>query len=298
MSAPSLAFTLASGRKRKSMVAFGRKVQNTNVIADTLQRCKEDAVLRKQGPTHILRLNKDIKRSDPDRKEGTLVNVEVRDCDCVVVAKELSQLRASKVWILNMASASRAGGGVMKGCNAQEEHLCRSSNLLPQLPQKYYPLHNPLERTHPTDIPDFKVLVTKEVCFFKVIDEAYAYHVLPRAEWFTAGVLTAAAEKIQGSRCLGPSMTRFVDFLMDAAEMQDCTHLVLSAWGCGAFGQCPDAVANCFRERLVRSERKDMTVVFAITDDHNSDDNFSAFRRVFGASACAASSRSTSTKLG
>ena len=41
----------------------------------------------------------------------------------------------------------------------------------------------------------------------------------PREDWFTAGVLTAAAEQICGPRCLGPNMARFVDFLIDVAEM-------------------------------------------------------------------------------
>ena len=280
----------APSRKRKSEAAFERKAQNRSVIANTLERCEEDAALGKRGRTHMCLLEKDVKRCDLERKEEeSLVHVEVRDCDCVLVAKELSQNRGNKVWMLNMASAKGAGGGVMKGCNAQEEHLCRSSNLLLHLPHEFYPLHEPLWRSHPADVPDFKVLVSKEVCFFKVLDEAWKYHELPRDEWFTAGVLTAAAEKVQGPRRLGPNMARFVDFLMDAAEMQDCTHLILSAWGCGAFGQCPEAVAKCFRDRLLRSARKDMTVVFAITDDHNSDGNFSAFRSVFGGAPTGAS---------
>ena len=276
----------------KSAAAFKRKTNNRSVITDTLAECEQNPILQKRLRTHVCFLPKDMERSNPDREDrasADSLNVEVRDCDCVIVAKELSQLHGSRVWILNMASASCAGGGAMKGCNAQEEHLCRSSNLLPQLRKQMYryPLHNPLKRFRPSDIPDFKVLVTEEVCFFKVIDDAYTYHTLPRADWFTAGVLTAAAEKICGPRRLGPNMARFVDFFMDVAEMQTCTHLVLSAWGCGAFGQCPEAVAKCFRQRLLQSNRTDIKVVFAITNDHNSADNFSAFRKVFGVSACA-----------
>ena len=52
---------------------------------------------------------------------------------------------------------------------------------------------------------------------------------LPREDWLTVGVFPAPAEKVRGSRRLGPNMARFVDYFLDVVMMQDCTHLVLSA---------------------------------------------------------------------
>ena len=167
----------------------------------------------------------------------------------------------------------------MSGCNAQEEHLCRCSNLLPQLEvaevQGYYPLYS---RRPGVDVPDVSVLAHNSVTFFR---HPARYDILPRNEWFKLGVLTAAAEKVRGPRQLGPNAERFIGFLIQSAVLQQCTHVVLSAWGCGAFGQCPYAVAQCFRRALARFAPAELSVYFAILDDHNSDGNLAAFRQVF-----------------
>ena len=167
----------------------------------------------------------------------------------------------------------------MQGCNAQEEHLCRCSNLLPHLQQASVAGHYPLHEWHRHgSIPDFTVLVHKDIEFFKRPSD---YATLPRAERFQVGVLTAAAEKVHGDRVLGPNAERFIDFMLDTALMQGCTHLVLSAWGCGAFRQCPHAVAECFRRTFAKLTHNNLRVAFAILDDHNSDDNLAAFQRIF-----------------
>ena len=58
--------------------------------------------------------------------EKTLVNV--MNEDCLVVADYLTFLGYNPV-VLNMASPTNPGGGVMKGSGAQEENLFRRTNL-------------------------------------------------------------------------------------------------------------------------------------------------------------------------
>ena len=270
-------------RKRKAAdEAFQRKEANREVIKDTLKQCKSDPELRRVNRTHRCSLPGHVSREPcEDLPAGTGgVRVEIRNEDCVSVAKEYCKISGAKVWILNMASASNGGGGVMRGCNAQEEHLCRCSNLLPHLQQASVEGHYPLHTWHRHgSIPDFSVLVHKAIEFFKRPSD---YATLPRAERFKVGVLTAAAEKVR-DRVLGPNAERFIDFMLDTALMQGCTHLVLSAWGCGAFGQCPHEVAECFRRTFAKLQltHNNLQVAFAILDDHNSDDNLVAFQRVF-----------------
>eukprot|EP00969_Alexandrium_andersonii_P052090 2287631-Alexandrium_andersonii.AAC.1 len=52
----------------------------------------------------------------------------------------------------------------------------------------------------------------------------------------------------------------------------DCDVLILSACGCGAFGNPPEQVAEFFREALdeVSVESTLTEVIFCIMDDHNS----------------------------
>ena len=57
--------------------------------------------------------------------------------------------------------------------------------------------------------------------------------------------------------------------------------LVLSAWGCGAFGNPPEEIARLFMEELSRPRvyRRLRKVVFAILDDDRTN-NFEVFSYV------------------
>lgn len=195
--------------------------------------------------------------------------------DCVDLAKELVVSGESDIWLLNMASSSVPGGGARKGARAQEEHLCRCSNLLEQLTASRgtYPLVRPLGE-HQFDLT---VLEHKEVTFVR----DGLYHLLPEPEWFTVSVLSASAHNEAKYGALPVRDTRRrIEFLLQLAEYRGARHLVLSAWGCGAFGQNPRIVAAEFREALLRrdSGTSRMTVTFAIRNDHNGPANVEAFR--------------------
>ena len=258
----------------KAVDAYERKEWNRAVIQDTLARCRMYPELQCVTSAHPYILPGNFIREPLEDVSGTgRVRVEVFNADCVSVAKEYCQMNGANVWLLNMAHASNAGGGVMGGCNAQEEHLCRCSNLLLHLKgalaDGYYPLH----KWHGSYL-DFSVLAHEAVVFFK---HPRDYVTLSRGEWFQVGVLTAAAEKVRIRRTVGRNAERFIGFMLDTALRQGCTHLVLSAWGCGAFGQCPHAVAECFRRTFAKVTYTNLQVAFAILDDHNSDDNLAAF---------------------
>jgi uncharacterized protein (TIGR02452 family) len=262
-------------RKRMADEAFQRKEGNRAVIVDTLLRCDSEPALKWVRRAHVCWLPGWQHRAVREAPPST-VQAEVRDADCVAVARELCQLSDAKVWMLNMASATCPGGGALSGCNAQEEHLCRCSDLLPQLQRAasegQYPLH-----TRRVGIPDFSILVHTAVVVFK---DPRDYAMLPRDQWFRVGVITAAADNVRGLRRLGPNAPRFIKYLLDVAQMQYCTHLVLSAWGCGAFGQSPLEVARCFQRALAQTSGS-LKVVFAVKDDHNSEGNLNAFRTTF-----------------
>ena len=272
-------------RRSRAEAAYQRKEYNISVIHDTIEQCFQPPMLKaidSAKPARVCKLPGHLHREiEVDHSGGTCrIEVEIRNQDCVSVAAEYSLEVGASVWILNMASASKPGGGVLKGCNAQEEHLCRCSTLLPHLDRARaegkYPLH-----TWPggyDSIPDVSILVHDKIEFFKRPND---YVTLPPERRFQVGVLTAAAEKVQGRRKLGPNADRFISFLLDSALMQGCTHLVLSAWGCGAFGQCPHAVAKCFQQNFAKVTHAKLKVIFAILDDHNSTDNLAAFQQVF-----------------
>ena len=256
-----------ASRKCKSDAAHAKKAFNRTVLADAMNLCK--AYGFEATPVHAWILYETQERIQSD-VQARSPQVKVRNEDCVKVATELAKDPEAKVWMLNMACANRPGGGVRSGSNAQEEHLCRCSDLLLQLEraasENKYPLHN---YANPGADPHwFSVLVHPEVTFFK---DPENYSTLPREAWSNVGVLTAAAENMRGTAQIGPNALRFIGCLLDAAEAQDCSHLVLSAWGCGAFGQSAAEVARCFKMAITRVKNTILKeVVFAIIDDHNS----------------------------
>ena len=62
-----------------------------------------------------------------------------------------------------------------------------------------------------------------------------------------------------------------IELILEAAHLSGCQALVLSALGCGAFGNPPWVVARLFREALLSHASSQLRrVVFCILDDHNS----------------------------
>lgn len=108
--------------------------------------------------------------------------IYVLNQDCIIAAQKVSIY--GKTCLLNMASAKNVGGGVRGGEKAQEEDLCRRSNLYPSLSEVKYP------------IPDDQILYTKNVMFFKAPD--YSYIPVP----FKTDVVSVASVRLSMQRYL------------------------------------------------------------------------------------------------
>jgi len=127
--------------------------------------------------------------------------VVVVDGDTLGVARHLLLGGFSHVSVLNMASAARPGGGVWGGSAAQEESLCRRSNLWAFLEgmrsRGFYPL------------PVNGGLVSPGVTVFRGT-ESQGYPFLP--EPFNVSVISAAAEHIS-TRSYTPTQRARMDAL-------------------------------------------------------------------------------------
>ena len=96
------------------------------------------------------------------------------------------------------------------------------------------------------------------------------YNLIP-SPW-VMDVVTATAPIAQ-SRWGGVSQERGAEVmrgrisrLFDVARAYGYTDLVLGAWGCGAFGNDPQKIANIFKEELHNREHVFETVCFTIAD--------------------------------
>lgn len=252
----------------------------------------------------MLRETKMYKSIDKIRgKSGTYSNpkVYVQNIDTFEKAKELGPGCA----VLNMASSKRPGGGVETGSRAQEEDLCRRSNLIQSLfmysPEKWdeyfsegydFPKkYNTLGFTYPISV--YGGIYSPGVCVYK---EAKTYKYL-REPFFcsvisVAGVVRPDIDKTSGEM-LGkyvPVVKGKIRTILRIALDNNHTKLVLGALGCGAFKNPPAHVARLFKEVLGEAEFSGAfeEICFAILDDnnsgrdHNPSGNLKPFADVFG----------------
>jgi len=198
--------------------------------------------------------------------------IQVINDDCIQVAKDAAA-NSGKVCMLNMASTWKAGGGVSTGQNAQEETLCRRSNLYSTLVKMEYPM------------PEFSCFLSKQVTFFKDSVEC-GYKISD--EPFSVDVISIAAYRISGKSAtkqqLEGTLTKIrLLLLVSAAEHNDT--IVLSALGCGAYGGDPNVVSKLFYQVLVEENYKKYfkDVIFAIIDDQNAkkSGNYAPFAELF-----------------
>ena len=213
--------------------------------------------------------------------------------------------------ILNLASAKHPCGGVARGLSAQEESLCRSSNLSVSLFQYGDPKYKDVRESgvpikevgYPLDI-NYGGIYTPNCTFFRY-GKAGLYDF--RLPFFRCDVISVAALSFNGR-----SDYSYVDELAYRAENGGFTSegeaimlnkirtifrlgvehgndaLVLGAFGCGAYKLPTDAVASLFRQVMEEPEfeGKFRLLVFAIMESNRKTNGpngkYAAFYREFG----------------
>merc|ERR1712224_1027274 len=157
------------------------------------------------------------------------------------------------------------------GAGAQEETLHRRSDLwrfLAEQGRKFYPLQ------------DDCALLSECVTVFRG-QEKDGYCLIP--EPFQISVISCAAlshpelvwprdSRKEPVLSEGSEMnTRIrIEAILSAAARSGCNIIVLSAFGCGAFGNPPRHVAKLFRDALTNKYLAEFSrIIFSIIEDHN-----------------------------
>lgn len=271
------------------------KEELTSIFESTCDAISNDGYLDCNGDWHGLdtittRFYKralSIKNKNYSPSKTTKIWVE--NIDTLLAAKKLGPDCA----VLNMASFSRPGGGVERGSKAQEEELCRRSNLIRSLyscDQRRLGLFGDklIKQAYP--IPDFGGIYSKNVT---VLRAATSYSYL--SDPFSCSVITVPAIKRPDLNSKGEMLEKDLNTLrgkirtiLRIALLGGHRKLVLGAFGCGAYGNNPLQTAESFKSVLEEPEFKNMfsQVCFAVLEDKNSKrnvmgGNIKPFKQVF-----------------
>ncbi len=194
-----------------------------------------------------------------------------------------------KVAVLNFANAYSPGGGVVNGEMAQEECLCRSSNLYPALTLPY--LHKNYYKWNSNNTGDMgtdAVIYSPGVTVFKT-DDAIPV-IMEKAKWFQVDVLTCAAPYVRTDKKRSVTREKLEDVhdkrmknILEVASANNVDILILGAFGSGAFNNPPDLVAEVCRHLLIQDGygRFFKKVVFAIKKNNAQNTNLEAFKIAF-----------------
>ena len=210
-------------------------------------------------------------------KQFPTTKIEFVNRDCVEVAIDALQ-EGQKPLLLNMCSWFKPGGGVEKGAGAQEEDLFRRSNYHKFLNPRLYPL------------PDYRTILSNQVEFYRNSRE---HKYTPMKNKYKIDCIAAAAvrhptltSKNQLNKKDADMMRKKINIICQVALKNNNDCLILSAWGCGAYGCPPEHIGQLFNEVINKYDGCFKKVIYAIIDGITTGiqtDNFNLFKK--GASA-------------
>jgi hypothetical protein len=207
------------------------------------------------------------------------------------VAGQLTREHGALFAVLNMANAHRFGGGYVEGCGAQEENMfrrtdCHFADEGVDRKTGYYdgPTSDLLSGQHGRVYLDAR---RPRLCARGGEERGGAlglgYRWLGDGEVFPFLELRAAAQDLRGGKRFDRAVCeRQIEAQLATLEEKGVRHVVLSAFGCGAFENPAAEVARCYRVALASRPRSFDVVAFAIFNPgYGPVENFAAFEREF-----------------
>ena len=203
-----------------------------------------------------------------------------------------------KVCVLNFASATNPGGGVTRGSTAQEECLCRCSTLFAALDssEMWAGFYTPHRRARDPLHNDDCIYTPGVVVFKSDTDEPRQQ---PERMWYTVDVLTCAAPNLRerpgndmnpgdGNKAIDISRDELQRLhekrlrrIADIAVENGAEVLILGAFGCGAFRNPPEVVAQAVKTVVEEYRYCFKTIEMAVYCSPRDDTNYRVFAEAF-----------------
>ena len=247
---------------------------------------------------HRIALGNLIKWAKPQISTDKKCIVEVVEDDWGVVAQKYTMQYGKCFAVLNMANGYSPGGGYTSGAAAQEENMFRRTDCHFSLRRYQIIENNTHSKCKWVYTPEQSALINgvngfvyldmnkARVCIRGPEDytaDDLGYKWLKDDEIFPFYELRAAAVdlSIPGSTYNHKETCKRVAAQLDTLKTAGVRHVVLSAFGCGAFKNPPDRVALAYRGELQKRCVYFDVVVFAIFYAGYGPNNFDIFNNEF-----------------
>lgn len=277
---------------------MGRE-ENVFIFQDTERMCKENARLKDA-------IRKSISNQKLILENDTIPEIDkkkYKELAQVIVTKKRSYEAASayknqKVCVHNFASASNPGGGVTRGANAQEECLCRCSDLYfclntQEMWNGFYKPH----RVAKNPIHNDDIIYTPDVVVFKT--DTACPKLMEESDWYNVSVITCAAPNLREHPSNmfnsgdGDSAVKISDEelkiihekrlrrILDVAAMEGNEVVILGAFGCGVFSNNPTVVAQTAKNVIEEYKYTFKVIEFAVYCSPRDERNYNVFEKTF-----------------
>ncbi|MDO5156442.1 MAG: TIGR02452 family protein [Eubacteriales bacterium] len=280
---------------------FDRREKNVEVFEDTENWLKENDKLRQAVEKSIqnqkLYLQNEAYEFQFENKREKAAQIVISKKRSFEAASIYAR-QGKKVCVLNFASSVNPGGGVKHGSSAQEECLCRCSSLYPCLNASYMwehfykphrALHNALYNDDCIYTPDVYVIKTDESVPKRMEEK----------DWYKVDVLTCAApnlrenpsnlynpdsgESVRGinKEALSALLDARITRMFEVAIANGAQVIILGAFGCGAFCNPPELVAEVFYKVTNLYQNYFDTIEYAVFCRGYETENYDAFYKEF-----------------
>lgn len=274
-----------------------RRTRNAEIFQDTERRYRTDSTLAAVVNASIAAQTFIAEKESVDIPVAQAANkakIVVSGKRSLEAAEPYAK-QGKKVCVLNFASASNPGGGVVHGSSAQEECICRCTTLYPCLNlsvmwDAFYMPH----RKADNPLYNNDCIYTPNVCVFK--SDTNFSEPLPKAEWWNVNILTCAAPNLRErpSNAMNPNagstaakisateleklLTSRIRRIFEVAVANGNEVLILGAFGCGAFRNPPELVARVFWKVMQDYLCYFETIEYAVYHTEREIANFEAFK--------------------
>lgn len=276
-----------------------RRTKNAEIFRDTEHRYKSDleliATIQESTQNQVFIAEKSTVNvtTQPKTDKAMIVVSNKRSLE----AAEAYAKQGKKVCVLNFASATNPGGGVVNGSSAQEECICRCSTLYPCLKNddlwtSFYAPH----RKAANPLYNNDCIYTPNVCVFK--SDINFPELLSRDRWWRVNILTCAAPNLRErpSNPMNPHagykqakltpaeletlLTSRIRRIFEVAVANGNEVLILGAFGCGAFRNPPEIVAKVFYNVMQDFLGYFDTIEYAVYHTEREVANYEAFQKI------------------